>query len=109
LLFLLLSAFTPATHAVAQQKPPTVRDFLTQYLGREVLLLDKTSNELQFDDPDSTRRFVVVLDDVGEETFIVHRGAPAHETSYRYSLSKIRRITYLFNGRPYQRIVIESY
>lgn len=107
--FLLLSAVTPAMHAIAQQKAPTVRDFLSQYLGREVLLLDKTSNELQFDDPDSTTRFVVVLDNVGDDTFIVHRGTPAHETSFQYSLSKIRRITYLFDGRPYKRIVIESF
>ena len=103
----LLLALAGSTRAAAQQAPASLRDFLSQYRGREILLLDKTSGTIQFDDPDSTIRFVVVLDNVDDDTFVIHRGPRGN--SCAYSLAAIRRITFLFNGRPYPRILVESY
>jgi hypothetical protein len=104
---LLLLTLPVGARVAAQQAPATCHDFLSQYRGREILLLDKTSDTIQFDDPDSTNRYVVVLDAVDDDTFVVHRGSPGN--SYTYSLAAIRRITFLFNGRPYRRILVESY
>jgi hypothetical protein len=98
-----------STRGAAQQAPATIREFLSGYRGREILLLDKTANALQFADSDSTSRYVVVLDEVDTDTFVVHRGSSDHRNSYTYSLAAIRRITYLFDGRPYRRILVESY
>jgi hypothetical protein len=108
MLLLLLLPLAASTPVAAQQGPATFRAFLSQYRGKEILLLDRKSELLRFDDADSSSKFVVVLDEVDEDSFIVHRGPPEHVNSSTYSLASIRRVTYLYNGRPYKRILVES-
>lgn len=68
-----------------------------------------SSDSLQFDDADSTQRFVVVLDEVGNDVLLVHRTTGSDRRSFAYPIAKIRRITYLFGRRPYRRIVVEMF
>jgi len=95
--------------AVAQQRPATLQEFLAQYTGKEVLLLDTSSGEEQFTDGDSTSRYVVVLDEVHDGYLVVRRNSETDRRTFQYPLADIRRITYLFDGRPYPRIVIETF
>ena len=93
----------------AQTRPPQFRDFLSQYTGKEILLINISSDSLQFFDADSTKRFVVVLDEVGSDVLILHRATGADTRSFAYPIADIRRVTYLFGGRPYRRIVVETF
>ncbi len=107
-LFLLCAWFlTPP--ALAQKRPAEFRGFLSQYTGQEILLINISSDSLQFADADSTERFVVVLDQVGNDLIIVHRQTGSDRRSFAYPIADIRRITYLFAGRPYRRIVVEMF
>lgn len=109
-LFLILLAAGPLRPAaVAQKKPADFRSFLSQYTGREILLITISSDSLQFVDADSTQRFVVVLDEIGNDVLLVHRATGTDRRSFAYPISEIRRITYLFGGRPYKRIVVEMF
>ena len=109
LVFLVLPAGVLRQEATAQNNPQEYRSFLSQYTGKEILLLDMTSDSLQFQDADSTKRFLVVLDQVGNDILIVHRATGEDRRSFAYPLHAIRRITYLFGGHPYKRIVVEMY
>jgi hypothetical protein len=95
--------------AMAQKKPEELRTFLSQYTGREILLISMSSDSLQFADDDSTQRFVVVLDEVGNDNMIVHRQTGTARQTFSYPIADIRRITYLFAGRRYKRIVVETF
>lgn len=108
-LLFLFSAGVSGPNAAAQKKPAEYRNFLSQYAGKEILLIDMSSDSLQFLDADSTQRFVVVLDEVGDDLLIVHRGTASDKRSFAYPISDIRRITYLFGGRRYRRIVVEMF
>ena len=109
-LFILLIAAGPvAPAAFAQKNPAEFRSFLSQYTGREILLITMSSDSLQFADADSTQRFVVVLDEIGNDVLLVHRATGTDRRSFAYPISEIRRITYLFGGRPYRRIVVEMF
>jgi hypothetical protein len=106
---LLLFAVSAAPHhAVAGGNPATVREFLSRFAGKEILIVNLLEENLQFDDADSLTRYVVVLDSVASEHMIVHRAAGSDRRSFEYPLAEIRRITYLFDGKPYPRIVIET-
>jgi len=107
-LFVIAALFPPPS-TLAQTRPPEFREFLSQYTGKEILLIDMSSDSLQFFDADSTQRFVVVLDKVGNDLLIVHRGTGSDKRSFAYPIADIRRITYLFGGRPYRRIVVEMF
>ena len=107
LLALLLAAAAPA--ADAQRLPDTFREFLAQHTGREILLLNISSDSLQFEDADSSRRYVVVLDNVTGDMFTVHRTTPDDKRSFAYPIADIRRITYLWGGHPYKRILVETF
>jgi len=107
LLLLLLAAAAPA--ALAQKLPQTFREFLAQHEGREILLLNMSSDSLQFEDADSAQRYVVVLDDVGSDLFTVHRSTQSDRRTFAYPIADIRRITYLWGGHPYRRIVVETF
>lgn len=106
---LLLAAGLLRSGVYAQQRPPAFREFLSQYTGKEILLINMSSDSLQFFDADSTKRFVVVLDEVGSDVLILHRATGADTRSFAYPIADIRRVTYLFGGRRYRRIVVETY
>jgi hypothetical protein len=109
LVCMLASAGVVRPDAVAQKNPQEYRTFLSQYTGKEILLLDMTSDSLQFSDADSTQKFVVVLDQVGRDILVVHRNTGEDRRSFAYPIQAIRRITYLFGGHPYRRIVVEMF
>ncbi len=95
--------------AIAQKRPQEFRTFLAQYTGREILFISMSSDSLQFADADSTQRFVVVLDDVSDDTMILHRQSGTDRRTFSCPIADIRRITYLFGGRRYKRIVVETF
>ncbi len=94
---------------LSQDRPPEFREFLSKYTGSEILLVAVSSDSLQFADADSTQKYVVVLDEVGSDVLLVHRKTDIDKRSFSYPISRIRRITYLFGGRPYKRIVVELF
>jgi len=95
--------------ALAQGTPTTIRSFLSAYTGKEILLINRSSDSLQFVDCDSAERFVVVLDAIRDDVFVVHRSTENDRREFEYPLADIRRITYLFGNMPYPRIVIETF
>ncbi|HTR99861.1 MAG TPA: hypothetical protein VML00_08925 [Bacteroidota bacterium] len=95
--------------AVAQKLPGTFREFLAQQSGKEILLVTMLSDSLQYDDADSTERYVVVLDGVSGDFFTVHRTAQGDHRSFVFPIADIRRITYLWGGRPYRRVLVETF
>jgi hypothetical protein len=105
----LLCAWLLASPALAQKRPAEFRGFLSQYTGKEILLINISSDSLQFVDTDSTQTYVVVLDEVGNDLIIVHRKTGTDKRSFAYPIADIRRITYLFAGTPYKRIVVEMF
>jgi len=107
LLVLLLAG--AARSAVAQNLPGTFREFLARQAGKEILLVNISSDSLQFADADSTQRYVVVLDAVTGDFFTVHRSTPGDRRSFAFPIADIRRITYLWGGRPYRRILVETF
>jgi hypothetical protein len=108
ILFLAAGCFSPRA-GLAQALPSDFREFLSGYTGKEILLINMSSDSLQFNDADSTQRFVVVLDEVGSDVFEVHRKTDSDKRSFTYRIADIRRITYLFGKRPYTRIVVETF
>ena len=96
----------PSSQVWSQKGPTTLREFLARYTGKEILLLDKTSNTIQFAEPDSAHLYVVVLDEIRDDAMIVHRATESDKRTFSYPIADIRRITYLFNKRPYRRIVV---
>jgi len=95
--------------ALAQGVPPTMRGFLSLYTGKEILLVNRSSDSLQFVDCDSAQRYVVVLDEIRDDVFVVHRSTENDRREFEYPLADIRRITYLFGSMPYARIVVETF
>lgn len=105
--FVLAAGFSlPAS---AQNKPQELRTFLSQYAGREILLISMSSDSLQFAVEDSTQKFVVVLDEVRSDDIIFHRQTATDRRTFSCPMADIRRITYLFGGRRYKRIVVETF
>jgi hypothetical protein len=107
---LLLSALLGLPQAAtAQRRPPTLKDFLSQYRGREIQIMDKTGGTEQFVTGDPTKTYVVTLVDVQNDYFIVARNTSSDRRSFVYPISVIRRIIYAFDGKPYQMILLEMY
>ena len=98
-----------APQALAQRRPPTMREFLSQYRGREVLIMDKTGGVEQFVGGEAAKAYTVVLVDVQSDYMVVSRDAENDRRSFVYPLSIIRRIIFAFDNKPYQKIVIEMY
>jgi hypothetical protein len=98
---------SPPSHAQETADPATFSEFLQQYVGKEVLLVDKASDMGQTDAPDSLDRYVALLESVTEQGILVRRSLESDKRSLAYAFTDIRRVTYLFNGRRYRRIVIE--
>ena len=109
-LFLLLCALAAVPDmAAAQKRPPSLKDFLSQYRGREIQIMDKTGGTEQFVTGDPTKTYVVVLVDVQNDYIVVARNTNSDKRSFVYPISVIRRIIYAFDGKPYQMILLEMY
>jgi hypothetical protein len=98
-----------AAPAAAQRRPPTMREFLAQFRGREVLVMDRTGGIEQFAGGEAAKAYTVILNDVQNDYMVVTRDAESDKRSFVYPLSVIRRIIFAFDNKPYQKIVIEMY
>ncbi len=99
--------FNESAHA--QKKPPSIREFLLQYRGKEVLIMDKTMGVEQFVGGDAGKSYHLLLNDVQNDYMVVSRNTDTDKRTFLYPLSLIRRVIYLYDGKPYQKIVIEMY
>ncbi len=99
-----------ASEMMAQQRRPSaLREFLTLYRGKEILMMDKTGGVEQFAGGEAAKAYTVRLDDVLNDYLIVSRETENDKRSFVYPLSVIRRVIFLYDGKPYQKIVVETY
>lgn len=98
-----------AGDAIAQRKPPSLREFLLQYRGRDILMMDKTGGVEQFSGGEAAKAYTVRLDDVLSDYFVVTRDSDTDKRSFVYPISVVRRVIFLYDGKPYQKIVVEMY
>jgi len=108
LLLLVLSLMSSLTFA-QRRNPPTLKEFLSNYKGKEVLVLDKTTGVEQFVGGDASKAYNLTLHDVQNDFIVVSRTTETDKRTFVYPMSVIRRIIYLYDGKPYQKIVIEMY
>jgi len=109
LLTVALIMLIPAGEAVAQKRPPTLREFLLQYKGREVQIIDKTGGAEQFVAGDPSKSYTLTLNDVLNDYIVVTRNTVTDKRTFVYPLAIIRRIIYQFDGKPYDKILLEMY
>ena len=98
-----------AGDAIAQRRPPSLREFLLQYRGRDVLMMDKTGGVEQFAGGEAAKAYTVRLEDVLNDYIVVTRDSDTDKRSFVYPMSVVRRVIFLYDGKPYQKIVIEMY
>ena len=98
-----------ASEGLAQKRPPQLRDFLQQFKGKEVQIIDKTGGTEQFTSGDPTKAYTLTLNDVQTDYIVVSRNTASDKRTFVYPLSVIRRIIYEFDGKPYDRILLEMY
>jgi len=109
-----LVAFTwlvlnPSGEAFAQKHPPSFRDFLQQYRGKEIQISDNTGGTEQFTTGDPAKAYTLTLNDVQNDYIVVTRSTPTDKRTFIYPISVIRRVIYLFDGKPYEKILLEMY
>jgi hypothetical protein len=107
-LFALAQMVLPDT-AQAQKRPSTIRDFLLQYKGKDIQIMDRTGGTEQFVSGDPTKTYVLTLVDVQNDHIIVSRNTAGDKRSFLYPISVIRRIIFAYDGKPYQMILLEMY
>lgn len=106
---LCLLCLIPSGNALSQKRPPSVREFLAQYKGKEIQILDKTGGTEQFAGGDPTKSYTLTLNDVQNDYIVVTRSTSTDKRTFIYPLSVIRRIIFQFDGRPYEKILLEMY
>jgi hypothetical protein len=104
-----LFVLSSGSDAFAQKRPPTIHEFLLQYKGREVQIIDRTGGVEQFTAGDPTKTYTLLLVDVLDDYFVVARDTSTDKRSFVYPISVIRRIIYQFAGKPYDKILLELY
>lgn len=107
----LLVAFVllPSALLQAQRTSTTLREFLLRYKGQEVLMMDRTGGVEQFAGGEASKAYTLILDDVMTDYFVVSRNSDSDKRTFLYPLSVIRRIIFMYDGKPYKRIVLEMY
>jgi len=91
------------------RNPATFKEFLSQYKGKEVLIIDKTGGQEQFTSGESSKAYLLILKDVQNDYFVVSRNVETDKRTFAYPMSVIRRIIFQYDNKPYQQIVIEMY
>jgi hypothetical protein len=109
MLFLLIFALVPSTALSQKRNPPSLKEFLSTYKGKEILILDKATGVEQYVGGDATKAYNLTLNDVQNDYIVVSRTTETDKRTFVYPMSVIRRIIYLYDNRPYQKIVIEMY
>jgi hypothetical protein len=105
----LSAALCVPSSASAQKRPPTIREFLLQYKGKEIQISDKTGGTEQFTSGDPAKAYTLTLNDVLNDYIVVTRSSANDKRSFVYPISIIRRIIFLFDGKPYDKILLEMY
>ncbi len=98
-----------ATDTWAQKRPPTIRDFLLQYKGKDVQIMDRTGGTEQFVAGDPTKTYVLKLVEVQDDYIVVSRNTGSDKRVFVYPISVIRRIIFAYDWKPYQMILLELY
>ena len=98
-----------AGHGQASRNPASFREFLLQYKGREVLVIDRTGGQEQFTSGESSKAYLLILRDVQNDYFVVSRNVENDKRTFAYPMTVIRRIIFQYDNKPYQQIVIEMY
>jgi hypothetical protein len=98
-----------AAHGQANRNPASFREFLLQYKGREVLVIDRTGGQEQFTSGESSKAYLLLLRDVQNDYFVVSRNVENDKRTFAYPMTVIRRIIFQYDNKPYQQIVIEMY
>jgi hypothetical protein len=113
LMWLVLAALilSPCTHqqAQAQKRPPSLREFLLQYKGKEIQISDKTGGNEQFTAGDPAKAYTLTLNDVLNDYIVVSRTTTTDKRSFVYPISVIRRVIFMFDGKPFDKILLEMY
>jgi hypothetical protein len=86
-----------------------MKDFLLQYKGRDIQIMDKTGGSEQFVGGDPNKTYVLTLVDVQNDHIVVARNTPTDRRMFVYPISVIRRIIFAYDGKPYQMILVEMY
>lgn len=100
-----------ALSAQAQQpkNPASLREFLLQYKGKEILIVDKTGGDAQFTSGEPSKAYLLTLRDVQNDYIVVTRNVESDKRTFAYPISIIRRIIFQYDNKPYQQIVLEMY
>jgi hypothetical protein len=106
---LALLLLLPGSECRAQKRPVQLREFLLQYRGKEVQIIDKTGGTEQFTSGDPSKAYSLTLNDVESDYIVVSRSTATDKRTFIYPLSVIRRIIYQYDGKPYDRILLELY
>jgi hypothetical protein len=93
----------------ASRNPASFREFLLQYKGRDVLIVDRTGGQEQFTSGESSKAYLLTLRDVQNDYFVVSRNVENDKRTFAYPMSVIRRIIFQYDNKPYQQIVIEMF
>ena len=109
LLAFVLVALIPTGEAAAQKRPPSIREFLLQYRGKEVQIVDKTGGAEQFIAGDPSKSYTLTLNDVLNDYIVVSRATQTDKRTFVYPIAIIRRIIFQFDGKPYDKILLEMY
>ena len=99
----------PGSECAAQKRPAQLRDFLLQYRGKEVQIIDNTGGTEQFASGDPSRTYTLTLNEVESDYIVVSRNTSTDKRTFIYPLTIIRRIIYKYEGKPYDRILLEMY
>lgn len=91
------------------RNPATLKEFLSQYKGKEVLIIDKTGGQEQFTSGEQRKAYLLILRDVQNDYIVVSRNVETDKRTFVYPISIIRRIIYQYDNKPYDQIVLEFY
>jgi len=106
---LVLLFLVPGAECAAQKRPAQLREFLLQYRGKEIQIVDKTGGTEQFTTGDPSKTYTLLLNDVESDYIVVSRNTATDKRTFIYPLTVIRRIIYQFDGKPYDKILLEMY
>lgn len=99
----------PGSECAGQKRPAQLRDFLLQFKGTEVQIMDNTGGTEQFSSGDPSRTYTLTLNEIESDYIVVSRNTATDKRTFIYPLTVIRRIIYMYDGKPYDRILLEMY
>jgi hypothetical protein len=99
----------PGSECAGQKRPAQLRDFLLQYRGKELQIIDNTGGTEQFSSGDPSKTYTLTLNEVESDYIVVSRNTATDKRTFIYPLAVIRRIIYKYDGKPYDRILLEMY